>query len=62
MARNIIGSLPFTLYTIDTDNEILKTELESMLDKYLPMNRHLTFLQKSLKSFSIPPQPIHRYR
>lgn len=34
MARNIIGSLPFTLYTIDTDNEILKTELESIFSRY----------------------------
>ena len=34
MARNIIGSLPFTLHTIDTDNEILQTELERIFSSY----------------------------
>ena len=34
MARNIIGSLPFTLHTVDTDNEILPTELESIFLSY----------------------------
>ena len=34
MARNIIGPLPFTLHTIDTDSEILQTELESIFSIY----------------------------
>ena len=30
MARNIIGSIPFALHIIDTDNEILQSEIENI--------------------------------